>query len=114
MKLSRIDGNHHLSPYGAGSYDRMQDNGMPEGGITSSFRDPEEQKRLFLSRYRKQLTGRGPFNDVRWWRAVRYVRHSPLGPVAVPGTSLHEKGLALDMSTSSAAHKWMLKNARKH
>src|SRR5699024_9747207 len=43
-----------------------------------------------------------------------YVRISAKGMVAVPGTSVHEKGNALDMATASAAHAWMLKHAASH
>lgn len=110
MALSFITPTKRLRPDAAASYKRMQKAKMPAGGINDADRDSDNQRRLFLERYKVQLTGRGPFGDVRWYRGKRYVRTSPLGMVAVPGTSKHELGLALDMATNSAAHKWMLAN----
>lgn len=49
-----------------------------------------EQRAIFFDRYRQQSSGRGPFNDVRWFEGRRYVRHSGLGTVAPPGESNHE------------------------
>lgn len=87
---------------------------MPAGGINSAYRDTGLQRKLFLERYTPQKTGGGPFNDVRWYQGVRYVRTSAAGMVAIPGSSTHETGLALDMATGSAAHAWMLKHAAAH
>lgn len=54
------------------------------------IRTYQEQVDLFLSRYRVQAFGWGPYKDARWWKGKRYVRHSGLGTVAQPGTSNHE------------------------
>ncbi len=40
--------------------------------------------------------GSGPYNDVRWWQGRRYVRTSGLGMAAIPGTSIHGNGRAID------------------
>lgn len=98
------------------SYERMQAWGMPAGGINSAHRPHEEQRRLFLARYRQQASGNGPYGDVRWYQGRRYVRHSSAGSVAVPGgpTSRHESGLALDIASASAAHAWIKKHGRAH
>ena len=58
--------------------------------VTSGIRTYQEQVDIFLSRYRLQATGSGPYGDVRWWEGRRYVRYSGLGTVAAPGTSNHE------------------------
>lgn len=105
---------HRLKKNAAASYARMQAVGMPAGGINSSYRDPAEQVRLFLARYRVQATGNGPYGDARTWKGVRYVRHSAKGMVAIPGTSEHERGLALDIDTDSPAHAWMLRHGAAH
>ena len=58
--------------------------------VSSGIRTHQEQIDIFLDRYRIQAVGRGPFNDVRWWKGKRYVRVSGAGTVAQPGTSNHE------------------------
>jgi peptidoglycan hydrolase-like protein with peptidoglycan-binding domain len=60
--------------------------------VRSGTRTYEEQKAIFLARYRPQATGSGPYGDVRWWNGTRYVRYSSAGTVATPGTSNHEEG----------------------
>lgn len=66
----------------------------PDGG----YRDIIEQRTIFLARYTRQAAGSGPYGDVRWWAGVRYVRTSPAGPAAVPGTSNHGLGKAIDVA----------------
>jgi hypothetical protein len=66
-------------------------------------RDYEDQVRLFLSRYRAQPTGAGPYRDVRWWNGVRYVRVNPGGTVAQPRPDApHVRGAAADFHDSGA------------
>ncbi|QUC01241.1 M15 family metallopeptidase [Cellulosimicrobium cellulans] len=83
---------------------------------TDTYRPYEIQRQLFLSRYQPQASGNGPFGDVRVWNGVRYVRVQ--GPAAaVPGTSNHGWGLAVDFaaginsSFTSATYLWMKANA---
>ncbi|MFW7414770.1 M15 family metallopeptidase [Demequina sp. SO4-18] len=72
--------------------------GMPLGGITSDYRDPDQQEWLFRDRYRLAYNDqdRGPYGDRRWWRGQAWVRISAKGPVAPPGSSRHETGFAID------------------
>lgn len=58
--------------------------------VTSGLRTNAEQRSIFLDRYRERSAGAGPYGDVRWWEGRRYVRVSPDGTVAAPGTSNHE------------------------
>lgn len=58
--------------------------------VTSGIRTNAEQSRIFLSKYRLQTTGSGPYGDVRWWQGRRYVRYVGGGTVAAPSTSNHE------------------------
>lgn len=58
--------------------------------VTSGIRTNAEQTAIFLSKYRVQWTGNGPYGDVRWWKGKRYVRHVSGGTVAAPGKSNHE------------------------
>lgn len=100
---------------------------LDSSGTQRGIRTHEEQKDLFLSRYRVQWAGYGPFNDVRYWEGRRYVRHSGLGTVAQPGTSNHEIQeeyyAAIDLADSggegigtmgSNRSNWLRANAGKY
>jgi len=87
--------------------------------VTSGLRTRAEQERLFFARYRKQATGG---TGARWYKGVRYVHVT--GPVvAVPGTSRHESGRALDIHDTgttpgvtrfnNARSDWIRKNAAR-
>lgn len=80
--------------------------------VTDGYRSLAAQERIFLARYRKQSVGVGPFGDVRWWKGERYVRVSGTGTVAVPGTSNHGLGLAVDLAepymTTGPKHAWLV------
>lgn len=74
--------------------------------ITSGTRTAQEQIDIFLSRYTTNPGSRFVY-DTRRWNGVLYYRISPLGTVAVPGTSNHEEGgpigpRALDIRDSGA------------
>lgn len=60
-------------------------------------RSISEQKRFFFQRYRLQASGSGPFGDVRWYNGRRYVRFTGAA-AAIPGTSNHGLGLAVDVN----------------
>lgn len=55
-----------------------------------------EQERFFFERYEPHTTGTGPFGDVRWYKGVRYYRVRGAS-AAIPGTSNHGWGLAVDV-----------------
>lgn len=95
--------------------------------VQRGIRTYQEQVTLFLSRYKPQPYGNGPFGDVRIWQGVRYVRHSGLGTVAQPGTSNHEIQAnyfaAVDLADSgdagigtmnSARSNWLRNNAWRY
>jgi len=65
--------------------------------LSSAWRSYETQKTLFEQRYIPKASGGGEFCDVRTWNGTRYVRTSDLGAAAVPGTSNHGKGQAIDV-----------------
>ena len=67
--------------------------------VNSGWRPFETQRSIFLSRYTPRAKGQGggEFCDVRTWDGTQYVRTSPLGAAAVPGTSNHGSGLAIDV-----------------
>lgn len=70
------------------------------------IRTEQEQVDLFLSRYRLQASGNGPFGDVRYWKGRRYVRHSGPGTVKQPDGSNHEiqgTNAAIDVADSGGA-----------
>ena len=65
--------------------------------IVSGYRSLALQVAIFTARYVPSATGSGPFGDVRVWNGVRYIRTSPAGPAAIPGTSNHGWGTAVDV-----------------
>jgi len=67
--------------------------------INSAFRPYDVQREIFLARYAPRAAGQGggEFCDVKTWDGVQYVRTSPLGSAAVPGTSNHGSGRAIDI-----------------
>ncbi len=76
----------------------------PNVGLADGYRSEEDQKSLFLSRYVESENG-----DVSW-NGKRY-RHVSGAPVAPPGTSMHELGLAADLTGDL---DWVAKNAAKY
>ena len=100
-----------LSEDALDSYNRMRKAGCP-AGVTSATRSTAEQERIFLQRYRLQATGSGKYGDVKIYKGKRYVRHSAAGDVAVPGTSRHESGLALDLP--EPARSWVRKHGAEY
>lgn len=113
MTIKTIAPGRKLRADAANSYKRARAAGMPAGGLNSAYRSLASQEALFLARYRVQWTGRGKYNDARWYKGKRYVRVSSAGMVAVPGKSKHTTGVALDVSTSSAAHRWLLSHGAR-
>jgi|GEM_PF-4449443 len=113
MALKTIAGAFKLRPDAANSYARMRYVGLPSGGLNSAYRSIASQRALFLARYTPQYFGRGRYSDARWYRGRRYVRTSGAGMVAIPGTSTHGNGLALDVSTRSSAHAWLVKHGER-
>ena len=64
--------------------------------LTDSYRPYAVQERIFRERYRVQ-SGSGPYGDVRYWQGQRWVRVTGAA-AAVPGTSNHGWGKAVDCS----------------
>ena len=108
MTLTTLYGDFRARADAAGSYQRMHEAGLRRGGINSAYRSVATQRAIFLARYTVQFAGSGPFGDVRWYQGRRYVRTSAAGQVGVPGTSQHNFGLAIDVSTKSKVHSWMV------
>ena len=81
----------------AASWERVIDIFGQNFPLSSAWRPYETQKTLFEERYTPKKTGGGEFCDVRTWNGTRYVRTSDLGAAAVPGTSNHGKGQAIDV-----------------
>ena len=113
MAYKTVAPDYRLDSAAAASYQRARRDGLP-AGITSALREHAEQRRLFLERYRPQATGSGPYGDVRWYRGKRYVRISPAGSAAIPGSqwSRHERGLSLDLPEPARA--WMRAHGHRY
>jgi hypothetical protein len=67
-------------------------------GPSDAYREIAVQIVTFLDRYVAATTGGGYYGDVRWWNGVRYVRKQGKAAAAVPGTSNHGKGRAVDVT----------------
>lgn len=87
----------------AASWNRARAEVKTKAGITLTVRgwnrSIADQERFFFQRYRKQAAGG---TDVRWYRGARYVRFTG-APAAIPGTSNHGLGLAVDIVDFGAA-----------
>lgn len=79
--------------------------------VADAYRALAIQERVFLQRYIPQATGGGIYGDVRWYSNVRYVRRHGAA-AAVPGTSNHGRGLAVDIANAGPFggpfHDWLL------
>ena len=84
MDTTKIDATHWLRTDAAASFARMRAAGMPAGGVASAGRTWDEQAAL------RAAYERGEGNLA-----------------ALPGTSLHESGVALDMTRGTPAQLWM-------
>lgn len=94
--------------------------GLPPIVVVSGDRAPAVQVGFFVSRFRQQATGGGPFGDVRWWDGsawgypggTRWVRWSAEGTVAVPGTGNHEKKRSNDLAWPYNSNTWQHRRAQ--
>lgn len=79
--------------------------------VADAYRNYAIQERIFRERYTPQKTGGGYYNDVRWWNNTRYVRKQGHAAAAIPGTSNHGKGLAVDLKSvgaeKGAYYQWL-------
>lgn len=93
MDTTSIGNGRWLRSDAAASYLRMVAARCP-AAVTSAGRTPEEQVRLYTSRYSQVNTGvdHSFWRGKDWWR-----KNGVVGYVAVPGTSTHETGLSLDL-----------------
>jgi len=107
--LAPLDGENYgaaeLRRDAAESWNRARADVLARTGIALTVRGWNrtlaEQERFFFERYQKQATGDGPFGDVRWYKGARYVRVTG-APAAIPGTSNHGWGLAVDVDDFGA------------
>ncbi|MDR0481989.1 MAG: peptidoglycan-binding protein [Cellulomonadaceae bacterium] len=69
--------------------------------VTGTWRSLETQERIFRERYHQgNLTHRlGYTTDVRYWKGSPWTRRQGTAPAAVPGTSNHGGGCAIDVKT---------------
>lgn len=97
MTIVAVGGGELLDSTAAASYSRCLADGAP-AGITSSWRNPATQVALFLARY---TTSRVAYTagkyDRRVYNGVAYYRKPGQSMVGIPGTSIHERGKAIDV-----------------
>lgn len=85
--------------------------------VGDAYRNLARQINVFSQRYEPRAYPYvGPYKDVRYWKGVRYVRMRGAA-AAVPGTSNHGKGLAVDIKNAGpfggAYHAWMSRTGPK-
>lgn len=114
--LVNISHKDRLAKPAADSYARMRVMGMPAGGINSALRTRQEQENEFFRNYQPTTYNAYLPLDRRVYKGVAYYRKRGGVSVSVPGSSKsrHEKGLALDIATASAAQAWLLKYGASH
>lgn len=86
-------------------------------GVTSDFRDPDLQVQLFHENYTRDYDTSAKYDARKWGSVTYWRRHYNIRTggktvsVAVPGSSRHEKGLALDlpgdMNDAATPRGWM-------
>lgn len=62
-----------------------------------------EQVKFFNLAYKPQASGG---TDARWWNGRRYVRRPGKAAAAIPGTSNHGWGIAVDVEDFGLEHQW--------
>lgn len=110
MSLRYNDGEYNEAAGTRDAFGRFSDDlvaaGLPPVTVVSGDRPPQLQVSIFVSRFRQQASGSGPYGDVRYWPdgaawgypgGTRWVRWSSAGTVAVPGTGNHEKKRSNDL-----------------
>jgi hypothetical protein len=89
----------YLRPDAAAALDRASKAFGKRLIVTGALRSYATQERIFRERYQVQWVGGGAYGDVRWWKGTRYVRRFGTAAAAVPGTSNHGSGDAIDVKT---------------
>lgn len=79
--------------------------------IDNAYRTLARQEELFLARYVTYNTGSGEWH---WWRGERWWRLPDAITAAVPGTSNHGFGLAVDLLRTDAQVAWLTEHGAEH
>src|SRR5690606_30156675 len=92
--------NAYLRSDAADAWNAAREEALKETGVLLTVRGWDrtisEQRKFFLQRYEPRSSGSGPYGDVRWYNGKRYVRVRGAA-AAIPGTSNHGLGLAVDV-----------------
>lgn len=92
--------NAYLRIDAAEAWNAAREEALKETGVLLTVRGWDrtigEQRTFFLERYEPRSSGSGPYGDVRWYNGKRYVRVRGAA-AAIPGTSNHGLGLAVDV-----------------
>ncbi|MDR2704109.1 MAG: D-alanyl-D-alanine carboxypeptidase family protein [Cellulomonadaceae bacterium] len=96
---------HRLRADAANAWERAKKAAglIPE--LTDSERPYAVQERIFRQRYElgNHAGKPGYTNDVRTWQGRKWTRRNGTAAAAVPGTSNHGQGLAVDVATKRTA-----------
>lgn len=117
--VAPIYSGHVLRADAAASWMRLTGDYGRQIRVTDAYRSYVTQERIFKQRYTPQKSGGGYYGDVRFWNGVRYVRKPGTAAAAVPGTSNHGWGVALDLADgvntgAGPAWEWLQANAARY
>lgn len=111
--FTRVIGNHYARADATASILRMVVAGMPLQ-INSGYRSDQSQENIFFANYTSNYNASSK-KDRRVYKGVAYYRRNPYHnhvAVAVPGTSNHRSGLAVDFGPQARA--WLFKHGADH
>ena len=105
-----------LHPLAAQAWEAMRKAAHADGirpmkptSMADTYRSLETQERGFMARY---TTAPIATTSVRTYKGVKYYLKPGLAPMATPGSSMHNLGLAVDVSEASGDRlAWLLANA---
>lgn len=122
--LSKTSNGHTLRKAARDSYERLNKAFKAEFGyelkLTQGYRTYAQQESIFRLRYRRTYATINGIIDRRIWKGVSWWRYRGAA-AAVPGTSNHGLGIAIDISTSigfrsftSTQFKWLAANGPRY
>ena len=118
--LRGIEGKGKLHHCAADAYEAMDAAANAEGidlsptSQADTYRSLETQEYGFYSRYTDKPGPKLRKQTPRIYKGKAWYLKKGMAPMAVPGTSNHNLGIAIDIANASGARlKWMLANAHK-
>lgn len=110
-QLAPTLGGGAMYKYAAVAFNFMYDNAKKDGielNNWGTYRPYDRQVAIFVDRYREYPTGRDPVITAQWQGRTWWLRKTPPAvPCAVPGTSPHGWGMAIDVNPEGPRLEWL-------